>query len=52
MTELEQKLFDALAELVMQVEEDIPRDHMTKHLITAIEDACDLLTDVNKRRVQ
>ena len=43
MTKNEQKLFDALAYLVEQVEEDVNPEYMTKHTKTALEDACCLL---------
>lgn len=48
MQENEQKLYKALAYLVEQIEEDFPKEHMTKHLINAIEDACELLNEIDQ----
>jgi hypothetical protein len=44
----ELRLFLALLNLIQQVEEDIPREYMTKHLKTAIEDACELLNEISQ----
>jgi len=44
----ELKLFLALLNLMQQVEEDIPREYMSKHLKTAIEDACELLNETSQ----
>lgn len=46
MTKNEQKLFDALVYLVEQVGEDINPEYMTKHMKTALEDACEVLDEL------
>ena len=35
---LTKELYDALTDLLINVEEDVPRECMSKHLIVAIED--------------
>ena len=44
----ELRLFLALLNLMQQMEEDMPREYMTKHLKTAIEDACELLNETSQ----
>jgi len=44
----ELRLFLALLNLMQQIEEDIPREYMSKHLKTAIEDACELLNETSQ----
>jgi len=44
----ELRLFLALLNLMQQIEEDMPREYMTKHLKTAIEDACELLNETSQ----
>ena len=42
-----EQLRTALSNLVVNVVEDVPAESMTKHLITAINEAEDLLTDLS-----
>ena len=43
---LTKELYDALTDLLINVEEDVPRECMSKHLIVAIEEAAELLSSV------
>lgn len=47
MTKNEADLFYVLGWLIEQIEEDIPREQMSKHLITALEDAIDVMKEVS-----
>jgi hypothetical protein len=43
MTELEKQLMVCLMELLSQVDEDCPHEYRTEHLLTAMQDAKELI---------
>jgi hypothetical protein len=47
MTKTEQRLWDALADLVSQVDEDCPMEYRTKHLKSSMQEAADLLNEIS-----
>jgi len=49
MTELEKKLWVCLIGLVGQVDEDCPQEYRTRHLKEALEEAKDLLNEMNEK---
>lgn len=48
MTKDASNLFYALGWLIEQIEEDIPQEQMSKHLISALQDAKDAMENVSK----
>ena len=50
MSALEKELFKCLLELLIQVREDCPKEYITKHLQTAMDDANDLIIDTQVKQ--